>query len=195
MKYEFECRREMMGDRAYATGDTRLMTAGDAVELVRRKALVPIGEEAIKAMADIMAQSPDNTGGIVMSSAIERVKEDDYSNKAMGNAPANKAGGKGKGGRPKRDPATGATATAPGATPSTAAPAVPNVGEQSGAPQAPSPAPTPGAPGGDTAPAEPAAPAGETPPAPPAPPEGSEAAKPSAPAPGTPAAKPGARRR
>lgn len=84
-EHTFTVRREQ-GD--FKTGDTRKLTAVDAVHLVRAKALVPKGKEAEDAMAALMKDVPDDTSGIVQA-----VKTDAPNNKDAGNAPRNKAGG------------------------------------------------------------------------------------------------------
>ena len=102
----FECTREMHGDKAYATGDTRQLTAVDAVHLVRSGALVPKGAEAKDAMEKLLGDTPAENFGIVHGSgkSIERKDAGDADrNKDAGNADRNKDAG--DAGRTKAPPA------------------------------------------------------------------------------------------
>jgi hypothetical protein len=121
-KFEFTVMREMHGDREYAAGDTREMTAADAVGLVRAGALEPKGKEAKAAMEEIAGDAetwgvrpvrsssaaagdqllnPDDPNAIVEpvtgkdagAAAENKDAGNAAANKDAGNAAANKAAG------------------------------------------------------------------------------------------------------
>lgn len=60
--YNFICNRRMDGDVAYGPGDTRELSAVDAAQLVRSKALSPADEEAQAAMEKLLGADVNNWG-------------------------------------------------------------------------------------------------------------------------------------
>lgn len=137
-KHTFHVMREMTGDKAYAEGDQRALSAVDAAHLVRSGALKPMGEKATAAMAELLGNEPAKQSEVIVQTTA---KDDAPNNKAMGNAPANKGGGGGRKGASGGKAAAARAGTAPAAPPAApAAPAVPNVGQDGGAPATPPPA-------------------------------------------------------
>ncbi len=69
-KVDFEVRRPMHGDREYAVGDTRSLSAIDAAGLVRSGALRPKGKAAEAAMAEVLKDA-----GGPASFGVQRVSD------------------------------------------------------------------------------------------------------------------------
>lgn len=63
-KVNFEVRRPMHGDREYAAGDTRSLSAIDAAGLVRSGALVPKDKAARDAMAEVLKDAGGPAFGV-----------------------------------------------------------------------------------------------------------------------------------
>lgn len=83
-EFDFEVRREQGGGPThFAKGDTRSLSAPDALALVQRGALVPKGKEAEASMKKLLADAP------VPQPVVQPVPAAET--KDAGNAPSNKA--------------------------------------------------------------------------------------------------------